>query len=144
MVDVRAKGAAGETQARDLLRKHTGLKFERMPSSGALEYLKGDLWVPRKENYFCIEVKFYKESHFNDKILTAPSNNWIGWWKKIRIQAFDMEQDPLLLFKYNRSKIFVTTEIKPMITHYMYSSEYEAYTCIADDWLKQEDIDFIK
>ena len=43
VVDSRAKGARGEYLVRDLLREHTGLQFERVPMSGALEYLKGDL-----------------------------------------------------------------------------------------------------
>ena len=39
MVDSRAKGARGEYLVRDMLREATGLKFERVPASGALEYL---------------------------------------------------------------------------------------------------------
>ena len=45
MVDSRAKGARGEYLVRDMLRAHTNLQFERVPSSGALEYLKGDLYA---------------------------------------------------------------------------------------------------
>ena len=47
MVDPRAKGAEGERQVRDLLKGHTGLAFERVPMSGALEYLKGDIFLPK-------------------------------------------------------------------------------------------------
>ena len=50
MVDSRAKGARGEYLVRDMLREATGLKFERVPASGALEYLKGDLYVPNQRN----------------------------------------------------------------------------------------------
>ena len=52
MVDSRAKGARGEYLVRDMLREFTGLKFERVPASGALEYLKGDLYVPNQRNHF--------------------------------------------------------------------------------------------
>ena len=48
-VDPRAKGARTETTVRDLLKKHTGLAWERVPGSGALDpkhQLKGDLYVP--------------------------------------------------------------------------------------------------
>ena len=62
MVDSRAKGARGEYLVRDMLREHTGHQFERVPSSGALEYLKGDLYVPHAKNKFCIEVKNYESS----------------------------------------------------------------------------------
>ena len=68
MVDSRAKGARGEYLVRDMLRDVTGYQFERVPSSGALEYLKGDLYVPNERNRFCIEVKNYSESPLNDKI----------------------------------------------------------------------------
>ena len=56
MVDSRAKGARGEYLVRDMLREATNLQFERVPNSGALEYLKGDLYVPHAKNRFCIEV----------------------------------------------------------------------------------------
>ena len=71
MTDSRAKGARGEYLVRDMLRRHTNLEFERIPASGALHYLKGDIYVPHKHNIFCIEVKNYKESHFNDKMFTS-------------------------------------------------------------------------
>ena len=59
MVDSRAKGARGEYLVRDMLREATGLKFERVPASGALEYLKGDIYVPNNKNIFYI-LKTYK------------------------------------------------------------------------------------
>ncbi len=36
MIDSRAKGAAGERQVRDILRKYTELEWQRVPHSGAL------------------------------------------------------------------------------------------------------------
>ena len=103
MVDSRAKGARGEYLVRDLLRDYTNLQFERVPLSGALEYLKGDLYVPNERNFFCIEVKNYAESPLTDKILTQKkTNHLIKWWKKLLIQAKGGNQKPLLFFKYNR------------------------------------------
>ena len=75
MVDSRAKGARGEYLVRDMLREHVGYQFERVPSSGALEYLKGDLYVPHEKNKYCIEVKNYSESPLTDKIFTAPRSH---------------------------------------------------------------------
>ena len=75
MVDSRAKGARGEYLVRDMLRSATGLQFERVPASGALEYLKGDLYVPHAKNKYCIEVKNYESSPLSDKIFTAPRTN---------------------------------------------------------------------
>tara|TARA_R100001163_G_scaffold49242_1_gene37000 strand:- start:614 stop:1063 length:450 start_codon:yes stop_codon:yes gene_type:complete len=140
MVDSRAKGARGEYLVRDMLREATGLKFERVPASGALEYLKGDIYVPNNKNIYCIEVKNYADSPLTDKIFTATkTNNLIRWWKKVVQQAYNGEQKPLLFFKYNRSRVFVVTEVKPSDkTDYMYISFLKCYVCLADEWLEVE------
>ena len=49
MVDSRAKGARGEYLVRDMLRESTGMQFERVPNSGALEYLKGTYMYPTRK-----------------------------------------------------------------------------------------------
>ena len=145
MVDSRAKGARGEYLVRDMLRDATGLKFERVPSSGALEYLKGDLYVPNQRNYYCIEVKNYKDSPLSDKLYTQPkTNNLVKWWKKIVIQAIGGNQKPLLFFKYDRSKVFVVTEQKPENTiEYLFIRFLDCYVLLAEDWLKHEKVEFI-
>jgi len=145
MVDSRAKGARGEYIVRDMLREYTDLQFERVPNSGALEYLKGDLYVPHEKNRFCIEVKSYAESPVTDRIFTAPkTNNLIKWWKKLKEQATGGNQEPLLFFKYNRSPVFVVTEEKPVTTlQYMQIKFLDCYVLLAEDWLKTEDMDFL-
>jgi len=146
MVDSRAKGARGEYLVRDLLREHTGYQFERVPASGALAYLKGDLFVPHKQNRFCIEVKSYKDSPLSDKIFTqVKTNNLIVWWRKLLIQAKHMEQEPLLFFKYNRSKVFSVTALKPKNTDkYMFIAWLGCYVCIAQEWLDAENEEFLE
>lgn len=145
MVDSRAKGARGEYTVRDILRASTGLQFERVPLSGALEYLKGDLYVPNRHNRFCIEVKNYADSPLNDKLFTQEkTNNLVRWWIKIKSQAFNSKQEPLLFFKYDRSKVFVATELKPEHAEkYLYISWLNCYTLLAEDWLAKERIEFI-
>lgn len=145
MVDARAKGARGEYLVRDMLRVHTDLQFERIPSSGALAYLKGDLYVPHKENRFCIEVKNYADSPFNDKIFTAQkTNNLLKWWNKLKTQAKHMEQEPLLFFKYNRSKVFVCTELVPQNTNqFVHIFWLDFYLLLAEEWLTQEKESFL-
>ena len=145
MVDSRAKGARGEYLVRDMLRDATGLKFERVPSSGALEYLKGDLYVPNQRNYYCIEVKNYKDSPLSHKVFTQPkTNNLVKWWKKIVIQAIGGNQKPLLFFKYDRSKVFVVTDKKPENTiEYLFIRFLDCYVLLAEDWLKHEKVEFI-
>ncbi len=145
MVDSRAKGARGEYLVRDMLREATGLKFERVPASGALEYLKGDLYVPNQRNFYCIEVKNYKDSPLADKIFTArKTNNLIKWWRKIVIQAEGGDQKPVLFVKYDRSKVFVVTAEKPTQSdEYLYVGFLDCYVLLAEDWLETEQVEFI-
>ena len=145
MVDSRAKGARGEYLVRDILREHTGHQFERVPMSGALAYLKGDLYVPNKDNRYCIEVKNYAESPLSDKIFTCPrTNNLISWWRKVVTQASNMTQEPLLFFKYNRSKVFVVTDSKPkLVKDYMFLSMLNCYVMLAEEWLEFEKEEFL-
>lgn len=137
MVDPRAKGAEGERQVRDLLRKHTELEFQRVPMSGALDFMKGDVFLPNMHNNYCIEVKFYKDSHFSDKVLTAKKSNvFIQWWTQTTEQAKKAGAKPVLFFKYNRSKIFVAQKDKPENgLDYMYVSFLGCYVSLAQDWL---------
>ena len=145
MVDSRAKGARGEYLVRDMLRGFTGYQFERVPSSGALDYLKGDLYVPHQKNRFCIEVKNYAESPLTDKIFTQQkTNNLIRWWTKLVEQAEGGNQEPLLFFKYNRSPVFVCTEEKPVkVEKFLYISFLKCYTMLAESWLEEEKVDFL-
>ena len=140
MVAPRAKGAEGERQVRDLLRKHTELEFQRVPMSGALDFMKGDIFLPNMHNNYCIEVKFYKDSHFSDKILTAKKSNvFIQWWNQTIEQAKKAGAKPALFFKYNRSKIFVAQKDKPESgLDYMYVSFLGCYVSLAHEWLLLE------
>ena len=145
MVDGRAKGARGEYLVRDMLRDATDLQFERVPASGALEYLKGDLYVPHAKNRFCIEVKNYESSPLSDKIFTAKkTNNLIRWWIKLLQQAAGGNQEPLLFFKYNRSPVFVVTSLLPENTNEWLRIEWlDCYVLLAETWLKQEPTRFV-
>jgi hypothetical protein len=128
-----------------MLRAASGLGFERVPASGALAYLKGDLYVPQLPNRFCIEVKNYKESHINDKILTSKTNKMVEWWNKIEEQAIDSNMEPLLFVKYDRSKVFVATNIKPAkVRNYLYISTLMCYIILAEEWLDKEKIKWLK
>lgn len=144
MVDSRSKGQRGEYIVRDLLRTHTDLPFERVPSSGALSYLKGDLYVPNRDNAFCIEVKNYEKSPLSDKIFTNKVSYLPSWWTKLCEQADARDQSPLLFFKYSRSKVFVVTHIEPLNTRFMGISWLGCYVALAEEWLVQEEIEFLR
>jgi hypothetical protein len=72
------------------------------------------------------------------------TNNLIRWWKKLITQAENGNQQPLLFFKYNRSRVFVVTEHKPENSKYMFISWLDCYVLLAEEWLKQEQIELIQ
>ena len=153
MVDSRAKGARTETVARDTLRKYTGLGWERVPGSGALDpkhRLKGDLYIPDQNNRFCVEVKGYAEDHINSGLLTHKTPQLVEWWQQTDRQARQVDKLPLLIFKYDRSKLFVGTVVfdddalleKRWLLYN--TGEYEFYIFLLEDWLELGNINFIQ
>lgn len=150
MVDVRAKGAKAETDAKIILKKHTGLGWERTPGSGALDekhLLKGDLYCPGKENLYCVEVKHYEEDHLTSQILTSKNPQLIEWWQQATRQGLQVGKKPLLIFKHNRSKMFVAFEDLPTSEYrkiYVEVLQYSFYIAILEDWLLHEKPKFIK
>jgi Holliday junction resolvase len=139
MVDARAKGARGEYAVRDMMREHTGMQWERTPASGALEYQKGDLYIPNEKPRYIIEVKNYKESPLSDKILTNTTNNLNQWWTKLVHQASQVPATPILFFKYDRSKWFVTVDREPRtVINYLHWKAKGCYTMLGEEWLQKE------
>ena len=115
-IDVRAKGATAETKARDELRKLTGLVWERVPGSGALDpkhLLKGDLYVPGEKNLYSVEVKHYKDCHIDSSLLTGKSPQLLEWWEQALRQGIQVDKKPLLIFKHDRSKFFAAFKEMP-------------------------------
>jgi Holliday junction resolvase len=150
MVDVRAKGTKAETDIKAVLRKHTKLNWERTPNSGALNEkhgLKGDLYIPNKENLFCVECKHYEEDHLTSKILSGKNPQILEWWKQTLRQADQVGRKPLLIFKHNRSKMFVAYEEMPITSIdfvYLSVDSYELYVSLLEEWLLTEQPKFVK
>ena len=152
VVDSRQKGARTETLARDMLRKHTKLNWERVPGSGALDpkhLLKGDLYVPGRTNRFCVEVKGYADDHINSGLLTHKDPQLLEWWKQTQRQALQVDKLPLLIFKYDRSKLFVATVaydldmLENRWLLYSNGGDYEFYIMLLEDWLNGPTVKFI-
>ncbi len=151
VVDSRAKGARTETTVRDLLRKHTGLMWERVPGSGALDpkhKLKGDLYVPDCPNQqYCVEVKGYAEDHISSHLLTGKSPQLVDFWKQSVRQGVQVSRKPLLVFKFDRSKAFVAFAEMPTTNNYRYIycnvQEHEFYVALLEDWLQHEQPVFV-
>jgi Holliday junction resolvase len=145
----RDKGARAETVVRDALRKLTGLNFERVPGSGALDekhFLKGDLYLPNLPNVFCIEVKHYKDDTLDSKILSGKNPQLIEFWKQTTRQALQVKRLPLLIFKHDRSKLFVGYEALPSTDEYNHvfisCNGYEFFVSLLEDWIKYENPSF--
>ncbi len=148
-VDPRAKGARAETLIRDQLRALTGLNWERVPSSGALDPkhgLKGDLYVPNEKNLYCVEVKHYIDDHLTSKMLTDKNPQFIEWWEQAVRQGNQIDKIPLLLFKFDRSKIFAAFQDMPSADYrYLFFNGlgYEVYISLLEDFIKYEQPEFI-
>ena len=149
MVDSRDKGARAESVIRDVLRKATGLNWERTPGSGALNEkhgLKGDLYVPNEKNLYCVEVKHYKDDHINSGLLTNKNPQIIEWWKQAVRQGIQVNKAPILIFKHDRSKVFVAfTEIPSADYRHMliHIDEHEFFISLLEDYLVNEKPKFI-
>ena len=149
MVDSRAKGARTETVVRDALKKHTGLGWERVPGSGALDpkhQLKADLYVPGRTNLYAVEVKGYAEDHISSALLTGKNPQLIEFWKQSVRQGQQVNKKPLLAFKFDRSKIFVAFLEMPTADYrYLFVSidDHEFYIALLEDWLVNEQPKFV-
>lgn len=111
MVDPRAKGARGEKKVLTLFNK-VCTDMKRTPMSGALEGLKGDLFIPLYKNRFLIEVKNYKEDPLHSTILHNKSSLLKTWFTKLIQQSEEMKAEPLLAYTYNRGKVFMCISSK--------------------------------
>ena len=149
MVDSREKGARAETVARDALRKLSKLQWERTPGSGALDpkhLLKGDLYIPGAKNLYVVEVKHYAEDHLTSALLTHKKPQFFEWWEQAVRQGKQVKQKPLLIFKFDRSKLFVGYEDIPFgVYNYMFVNAhgYEVYISLLEDWYENEQPKFI-
>ena len=112
MIDSRVKGRTAELKCRDELRKLTNLMWERTPMSGALDakhMMKGDVYVPRVNTKYCVEVKHYEADHLNTKLITSKNPMIMQCWAQTVREAGQMNKEPILVFKHNRSKWFAAS-----------------------------------
>ncbi|MCP3899126.1 MAG: hypothetical protein GY707_05265 [Desulfobacteraceae bacterium] len=137
------KGARAEYKARDMLRAASGLTWERCPASGALGAqfkMKGDLYVPGEGNLYTVELKHYKEDHLSSKILTNTTSPLFDWWKQTLREADQNGNEPLLVYKWDRSKFYIATkEFYPAPKH-LFISELKAYVYDFDKFLQNNNI----
>lgn len=141
MVNPRQKGKIGENLVKKFLDTNTNYTWDFTPGSGS-GIIKGDLHIKEKNNSFCIEVKNYADSPISDKMLTNKTNDFVQWWTKLVLQS--KNKHPLLFFKYNRSKLFVATSIKPSnVDNYLDFRGLDCYIMLAEDWIGKEEIKWL-
>ena len=136
----KIKGSTFEAKIRDILTEQLKIKFERTPLSGSISYLKGDLWVPSDTKGFeyIIECKHYSELEFNN-LLTAKSTDILEFWRQALDEAKTMNKNPLVIFRWNRSKDFILWNTDINLDHQV---EYKVFGYyfkmgLLVDWLKK-------
>ena len=81
----KAKGSRAELALCKYLTPITGWNWERIPLSGSLDAkhgLKGDVYIPKQLNKYCVEVKHYKDDHLTSKMLSSKSPQVLDWWEQ--------------------------------------------------------------
>jgi hypothetical protein len=152
MVDSRAKGARAEAALKKVLVGATGEQWERIPASGALDAvhgLKGDLYIPNKDNKYCVEAKSFKDSAINHNLVSGVGKPLLEWVEQAIRQGKQVNKKPLLMFKHDRSKWFVCfwdepEHLEKYILYQYDSEELPVYLALLSNWLKQEDITWVK
>lgn len=148
-IDSRAKGARAETEVAKVLKSKTGLDFKRVPMSGGLHeshQLKGDLYLVNSLNIFCIEVKHYKDDHLTSKVLTDRNPQLLEWWKQTVREAAQISRKPLLIYNFDRSKLFVAFKDMPNSNYnfvFVSVNGLEFYTAKLEDWLRYDQPRFV-
>lgn len=149
MIDSKQKGSTAELKVRNALRTATGLPFERTPLSGALDAkhgLKSDIYIPNERNVYAIEVKHYADDHIDSRLLSGKDPQLLVFWKQTIRQALETNKKPLLIFKHDRSKMFVAFSSMPTVDYrYMFLSidGHEFYVALLETWLECEKPKFI-
>jgi len=151
MVDSRAKGARAESKLKEVLTKYTKLNWQRIPASGALDEvhgLKGDVYIPNENNKYCVEVKSYKDSAINHLLVSGVGKPLVEWIEQTIRQGIQVNKNPLLIFKHDKSKFYVCSWDEPLecskYIMYVYDTEeMPVYITNLEEWLKKEKVDFI-
>lgn len=138
----KTKGRTFEYVVRDICTDAFQTQFERVPLSGALSYLKGDVYAPWKPDFpWCIEAKHHKEVLWNN-VLTAKSSLLLSFWEQTTREAKVMKKHPLLIYKWDRSKLYVCWNDDIEVDNYVFikSGQHEFKMALLDHWLPKAKI----
>jgi hypothetical protein len=136
----KTKGRAFEYVVRDKMTDTFKSQFERVPLSGALSYLKGDVYAPWLPDFpWTIEAKHHKEVDWNN-VLTAKTSLLLEFWDQTTREAMVMKKHPLLIYKWDRSKLYACwfdDKVKTRNFVHIKSGTREFYMTLLDDWLNE-------
>ena len=136
----KTKGRAFEYVVRDKMTDTFKSQFERVPLSGALSYLKGDVYAPWLPDFpWTIEAKHHKEVDWNN-VLTAKTSLLLEFWDQTTREAMVMKKHPLLIYKWDRSKLYAcwfADKVKTRNFVHIKSGTREFYMTLLDDWLNE-------
>ncbi len=110
----KIKGSAYEAKIKRYLNSHFDIEFERMPLSGS-----------------------YKDIQWNN-LLTAKTTDILQFWRQAVREAEVMRKEPLLIFRWNRSKDFVGWSDDVKVDHYVEIKSFGCHFKVTqlDDWVK--------
>lgn len=136
------KGSRFEYKVRDILREFTGSDWERSPHSGAGK-IKGDLYCPNSQYFYCFELKHYKDCPIQSNLLTAKSNDLYMWWEQTAREAEQAKRKPALVFKKDRGKVLIAVpEYHTLPNHIKLKTDLipgdtsSLYVYLFEDWLE--------
>jgi len=134
----KAKGSAYEQKIANRLSSEFGVEFRRVPLSGAIDYLKGDIWTPHDTAWwpYAVECKHYKDIEWNN-LLTSRTTDILQFWRQAVREAEVMKKKPLLIFRWNRSKDFVAYSDDLEINFFIHVKSFDCNfkISILEDWL---------
>ena len=135
----KLKGSAFEAKIAKYLSEEFNKQFRRVPLSGALEWMKGDLIVIDDTAWFpwTIECKHYKSVEWNN-LLTAKSSEMFIFWTQTLREAEVMKKKPLLIFRWNRSKDFVAYDDELKVKSYIEVNSFghKFRVSLLSDWVE--------
>ena len=140
------KGSRFEYLIRDMLSAKCGVKWDRVPMSGA-GAMKGDLYCLTNHYFHCFECKSYADTVIKENLLSAKSNNFYPWWEQCTREAETMRREPGLIFKMDRGKpmIAVVEDIPELNSLAISSSLGETFVDVHiylfEEWLAAKEIE---
>ena len=135
----KIKGSIYEAKIAKYLSTELKKDFKRVPLSGSIEYLKGDIWLPTDTAGwpYTLECKHHKDIQWNN-LLTSKTTDLLSFWRQTVREAETMNKKPLLIFRWNRSKDFAAFDDNLEVAHYVEVKSFGSHFKVTklDTWIE--------